>query len=230
MDTFGCTGGMGSSVGTMHLGFPARVSIEVLAMLPKADCPEAFVQLIVKFRHAGMFAALLLPSRFPLSLPACCRLRRKYEAWSEQFQQRMQGVQDSLLMRRRPGRPPAPTVGGGDITKHTSASQGVPGTSSSHPAVQSIVLTSGADEVAHAHQTPVPDQQHSIPAISAGSDAAVMVADPAAVHKPSTPVQVAVNDATGPSPPDVPGSGGNPESKSVGRTRKRDKLRKLLFH
>lgn len=179
---------------------------------------------------------MLLPFPFCclLSLPDC-RLRQKYEAWSEQFQKHMQEVQTSLLQRGRPDKPPnsgsqhtgqTPTS-----RRDTLTSQGIPDTSIPQPAVQSIVCISETDGVARP-QSPVPAHHHSsapTAAIPAGSDAAVIVKDPAAVHKPSTQVQVAVKDAAL-TVPDVPGSGGNPESSSEGRVRKRDKLRKLLFH
>jgi len=154
------------------------------------------------------------------------RLRQKYEAWSQQFQQHMQDVEASLMRRGRPGRPP--TNSSSQDTGHTPTSQDIPGTSISQPAVQSIAHTRGAEEV-DMPQSPVPDEQQGGTAIAARSDAEMLVADPAAVPKPSTPAQVALQDAKL-SLSDVPGSGGHPESSREGRVRKRDKLKKLLFH
>jgi hypothetical protein len=96
--------------------------------------------------------------------------------------------------------------------------------------VQAITDTRGAD-VVDMPQSPVRAEKLGGTAKAARSDAVMLVADPAAVHKleASLSVQVAVQDANL-SLPGVAGSGGNPDSSSERRVRKRDKLKKLLFH
>ncbi len=153
-------------------------------------------------------------------LPACCRLRQKYEAWSKQFKQRMRDVQASLR-QQRPAHNPLPYSGGGanSLTSQGSADMGMPG-------VQSMI-GHGGDMVA-VPKPPVPHQQqhrphhivHAHAAMPAGPDAAVTVAGPA-VHKPYRSAQVDVRKMPDLNAPDLLGGDRASDNGSDGGKRKK---------